>query len=100
GPPLIYRIAGGAIKELVRFPQIQYPSGMKADAAGNLYVADSGRVLKISPAGTITPIAGSYMIGGFSGDGGPATSAQLNMDIGGGEVGGGGAGGGFCSKKF
>jgi sugar lactone lactonase YvrE len=54
------------------------PTGAVLDGAGNLYVADSGnhRIRKVSPAGVITTIAGTG-VGGFSGDGGPATSAKL-----------------------
>ena len=54
------------------------PSGLARDAAGNLYIAerDNFRVRKVSPAGTITTLAGSGT-GGYSGDGGPATAAQL-----------------------
>lgn len=54
------------------------PTGLVLDRAGNLYVADSGnhRIRKIARDGTITTIAGTGS-GGFSGDGGPATSAQL-----------------------
>jgi uncharacterized protein (TIGR03437 family) len=54
------------------------PSGVAADAAGNLYIADVGnnRVRKVSN-GVITTVAG---IGtpDYSGDHGPADSAQLN----------------------
>jgi uncharacterized protein (TIGR03437 family) len=48
------------------------------DAAGNLYIADSGnaRIRQVSN-GTITTVAGNGTQG-FSGDNGPATSAQLN----------------------
>jgi len=46
---------------------------------GNLYIADSNnhRVRKVSPGGTITTVAGSGTAG-YTGDGGPATSAELN----------------------
>ena len=57
--------------------------GVVADKAGNLYIADAGdhRVRKVSPSGTITTVAGTG-IPGFTGDGGPATLAQLNLPYG------------------
>jgi uncharacterized protein (TIGR03437 family) len=59
--------------------RLDSPSKMALDPAGNLYVADSAgnRVRKIAPNGIITTVAGSGRVG-FSGDGGPATSATLN----------------------
>ena len=53
---------------------------MAVDGGGNLYIADAGnqRVRKISPSGIITTVAGNGISDGYSGDGGPATSAQLN----------------------
>ena len=49
------------------------------DPAGNLYIADAhnNRIRKVS-GGTITTVAGDGT-SGFSGDGGPATGAALNM---------------------
>jgi len=49
------------------------------DAAGNLYIADNGnnRVRKVTADGVISTVAGTGTQGS-SGDGGPATSAQLN----------------------
>ena len=54
------------------------PLGLALDAAGNLYIADlaNARVRKVSH-GVITTVAGNGTLG-FSGDGGPATSAQLS----------------------
>ncbi len=52
------------------------PMGLAFDAAGSLYVADAGRVRKITPEGVISTVAG-IGIRGLSGDGGPATSARL-----------------------
>jgi hypothetical protein len=55
------------------------PHGLTFDAAGNLYITDFDQhvVRKVSPNGIITAVAGTGTAG-FSGDGGPATAAQLN----------------------
>ncbi|MGA2256854.1 MAG: Ig-like domain repeat protein, partial [Thermoguttaceae bacterium] len=75
--------------------ELNAPSGLTVDAAGNLYIADTGnnvvREVNVSTSavtvpggaslmpGDITTIAGNYTAGvGYSGDGGPATAAQLN----------------------
>jgi uncharacterized protein (TIGR03437 family) len=59
--------------------QINTPSNMVLDAVGNLYIADSAnnRVRRVSPGGVIVTVAGNG-VAGYSGDGGPATSAMLN----------------------
>ncbi len=56
--------------------RLNSPSGIAFDAAGNLYIADTGdcRIREVS-GGVITTVAGTTC--GFSGDNGPATSAQL-----------------------
>jgi sugar lactone lactonase YvrE len=60
-----------------------YPSGVALDAAGDLYIADSGNaaVRKVLPDGTISTLAGNHPLS-FSGDGGPANGAQLNAPFG------------------
>jgi sugar lactone lactonase YvrE len=57
--------------------QLFSPRGVAVDRSGNVYIADveNHRVRKVSPDGVITTFAGTA--GGFSGDGGPATSARL-----------------------
>ena len=61
------------------------PMGVAVDASGNVYIADMGneRVRKVNTAGIISTIAGvsgpGPDIGGFGGDGGPATAAQLSQ---------------------
>src|ERR1035437_3572469 len=46
-------------------------------SGGNLYFSSGNSVFKIDGAGSMTLVAGNSRAG-FSGDGGPATSAQLN----------------------
>lgn len=60
--------------------QLKIPGAVAVDAAGNLYIADTmnHRIRHVDSTGVITTIAGSVLFGGFSGDGGPATSAQLS----------------------
>src|SRR5262249_21288751 len=52
---------------------------LAVDTQGNLYIADAEnhRVRKVALNGVITTVAGNGH-GGYSGDGGPATSATLN----------------------
>jgi sugar lactone lactonase YvrE len=59
------------------------PRGAAADAEGNVWIADelNNRIRKVDTEGIITTVAGSSP-GGFSGDGGPGTSAQLNRPLG------------------
>jgi uncharacterized protein (TIGR03437 family) len=54
------------------------PGGVAVDASGNLFIADSGngRIRRVSASGIITTAAGNGT-NGFSGDGGPATSAAF-----------------------
>lgn len=59
--------------------QLYSPSGITLDAQGNLYIADSGsRIRKVSPGGIITTYAGGPTFG-YSGDGGPAVDAQMEV---------------------
>ncbi|GBC76683.1 Serine/threonine-protein kinase PknD [bacterium HR08] len=69
---------GGSAKNA----QLNGPRGLTVDSAGNIYVADTGnhRIRKIDGSGNISTIAGSGTRG-FGGDGGAATSAQLNSPV-------------------
>ena len=60
------------------------PEGVFVDRAGNIFIADSlnDRIRKVDAAtGIIHTVAGNGNFG-FSGDGGPATSAELHSPIG------------------
>ncbi|HEY4364654.1 MAG TPA: hypothetical protein VGN17_27060 [Bryobacteraceae bacterium] len=59
--------------------QIYALTQLTLDAAGNLYIADTGnhRIRKVTPDGTITTVAGNGNEG-FFGDGGPALLAELD----------------------
>ena len=65
------------------YATLGYPEALTLDAQGNLYIADFAfaRVRKVTPAGTITTVAGNG-VNGFSGDGGLATSAELSSPTG------------------
>ncbi len=69
------------------FAQLNNPQGVAVDSAGNVYIADTtnNRIRKVVPSSDgdpthaiITTIAGNGRPG-YSGDGGPATSAQLQF---------------------
>ncbi len=63
--------------------QLNFPSGVAVDSTGNIFIADlnNSRIRKVTTAGVISTVAGTGSQG-FSGDGGPATAAQLNFPIG------------------
>jgi uncharacterized protein (TIGR03437 family) len=60
--------------------QLNNPSGLSVDSAGNVYICDhnNNRIRKINTAGIITTIAGTGKQG-YTGDGGPAITATLNF---------------------
>src|ERR1039458_7533029 len=58
------------------------PQSIAADRAGNVFFADQNTVLRLdATTGVLTLVAGNGTPG-FSGDNGPATSAQLNVPLG------------------
>lgn len=59
---------------------LDYPTGVAVDSSGNVYICDlnNNRVRMVTPDGLIHTIAGSSAPPGYSGDGGPALSAQFD----------------------
>ncbi|MGA2174598.1 MAG: immunoglobulin domain-containing protein [Verrucomicrobiota bacterium] len=64
------------------------PESVAVDATGQLFIADTynNRIRKVATNGIITTVAGSGpsypSVGSYAGDGGPATSAKLNVPSG------------------
>ena len=64
--------------------KLNFAYGVAFDATGNFFIADTSnhRIRKVDVStGIITTVAGTGVLG-FSGDGGVATSAQLNLPFG------------------
>ncbi len=85
-PGIIDTIAGGATygsggdNGVARQAQLNYPTDVAVDAAGDVFIADyyNSRVREVlASTGIITTVAGTGAFG-YSGDGGPAGQAQLN----------------------
>jgi len=83
--PVVQTFAGGGLPQGVRGTTVNLgqPTNLAADAAGNVYipVLDYHVVLRLDTAGRLTVVAGNGTRG-YSGDGGPATSAQLSGPLG------------------
>jgi large repetitive protein len=82
GPAIISTFAGGGTGGVggpATSAQLLGPTGITVDGFGNHYIADpkANKVFEVNAAGVISTVAGTGTAG-FSGDGGPATSAQLN----------------------
>src|ERR1700733_11622943 len=63
-----------------RSASLRYPSDVVMDKAGNLYVYDSFnfRIRRVTPDGIISTYAGTG-VNGYTGDGGPAIQAQIEL---------------------
>ena len=76
---VITTVAGGVPNNV---PALQVgvglPGGLFRDSSGNLYIAAilNNAVFKVNSSGQLTTVAGNEAYG-YSGDGGPATSAEL-----------------------
>jgi trimeric autotransporter adhesin len=70
-------------RSLANAVKLRGVSGVAVDSKGNLYFADITlhRICMVSPEGIISTIAGKGT-SGYSGDGGPATAAELNQPTG------------------
>jgi uncharacterized repeat protein (TIGR01451 family) len=93
---LVREVSGGNVATIVGggytaglaapFAVFQRLGPAVADNAGNVYVADSGAncIYGIDPFGNLAVVAGSGVLAtpGDSGDGGPATAAQLDAPLG------------------
>ena len=75
----------GGLGGLASKTELQLPTDLAFDDAGNLYIAErhNDRILKVDTSGIVTVAAGTvdekgFAQRGFSGDGGPASEAKLN----------------------
>jgi hypothetical protein len=59
------------------------PTGLGVDPSGDVFIADTGnnRIQEVNTSLAVTTVAGTGRAG-FSGDGGPATAAELNEPLG------------------
>ena len=61
------------------------PNGVTVDKIGNIYISDCNRIRKVDTLGIITTVAGNGygcpLGGGYSGDGGPATTSELHGPV-------------------
>ena len=82
-PGDITTVAGGGVGDggLATEASLSFPSSVSMDGSGNLYIAEGasrGRIRKVdTSSGIITTVAGTGEFGS-SGDGGPATDANVS----------------------
>ena len=88
-PGDITTVAGGFFPEggPASDAKLNDPQSVFVDGAGNIFVADtrSHQIRKVDPSGIISTVAGrgaTGAFGDFSGDGGPATEAELDQPAG------------------
>src|SRR5437764_129560 len=79
-PYVISTLTGGVLPPIpargVDLP-IGNPQSVAADGAGNVYFSSFNSIFRADPNGALTHVAGNSRPG-YSGDGGPATDAQVN----------------------
>jgi sugar lactone lactonase YvrE len=74
----ILRLRNGRLEVIAA---IEFPIDATVAANGDVYVAANNRIRRIGSGGSVTTVAGTG-VQGHSGDGGPATSAQLDFPTG------------------
>ena len=82
---IITRVVGSALPPdvgdggLATDAVLAHPRSVAVDRSGNVFISDwnNNRVLRVTPGGIVSTIAGTKTLG-FSGDGGPGAKAQLN----------------------
>jgi sugar lactone lactonase YvrE len=85
-PPIITTVAGNGMlgdsgDEGPATQAALSPRGLAVDHQGNLYIAAGNRVRRVdAETGVITTVVGNGTTG-YSGDGGPATEAQVNASV-------------------
>ncbi len=82
---VVTTVAGGALPSTpapATNVSIHYPQDVAVDSAGNVYTSTMNAVFKMDKNGVLTRLAGASSASGYSGDGGPATSARLNSPLG------------------
>ncbi len=86
--PNIFTVAGNGIAGSTgnggpaTAAEIYYPSGVAADALGNVYWSDELQVRKVNLVSGIVTTAAGTGVGGFAGIPGPATSANVGRPVG------------------
>jgi class 3 adenylate cyclase len=81
--PSIVTVAGTGVRgdgldgRVATATDLAHPSALALDSDGRLYVVEGNRVRRVNADGTMTTIAGTGRAGSI-GDGGPATSAELD----------------------
>ena len=81
--PTITTLVGGGVGDNrpATNASLNFPFAVTIDSSGNLFVADynNNRIRKVDSNGVITAVAGMGTAG-FSGDGGPAVNARLDLN--------------------
>jgi hypothetical protein len=83
GEHAVQEVTAGMIRVL-SIPGLNTPVAVALDRLDNLYVSDDGNdvIYQVATSGYTAIVAGMSGSPGYSGDGGPATQAQLNFPIG------------------